>query len=199
MDFIKGILVVLVGYALGSINSSLLIGRLYGKDIRQFGSGNAGLTNALRVLGKSAAVLTATGDIIKGVAACAIGTAFLGEIGAIIAGAASVIGHNWPLYFGFRGGKGALTSISVIFYLDWRIGLAVSIVFILMVALNRFVSAGSMAGALFLPVVSVLLGKSTLFIFFSLFLAILVIARHRSNIERILSGQEPKLVLKRKR
>lgn len=191
------ILVVLIGYLLGSLNSALIVGGLYGKDIRQHGSGNAGLTNAFRVLGKTAAAFTALGDILKGIAACVLGSLLLGDTGAIIAGAASVIGHNWPAYFGFRGGKGALTSISVVYYLDWRIGIAVTVAFIIMVLFTGYVSVGSITGAVFFPVLSALVGKDTVFIAFSVFLGILVIARHRANIGRLLRGQESKLKLKR--
>ena len=106
------IIAVLISYLLGSLNSALIIGKLYGKDIRQHGSGNAGLTNAFRVLGKTAAAFTALGDILKGIAACVLGSLLLGDTGAIFAGAASVIGHNWPVYFGFRGGRSAHINIS---------------------------------------------------------------------------------------
>ena len=194
MDVLTIALLALIGYLLGSLNSSLLVGRLYGKDIRQHGSGNAGLTNAFRVLGKTAAVLTALGDILKGVAACVTGQALIGDAGAVVAGAASVVGHNWPVYFRFRGGKGALTSISVIFYLDWRIGLILTVAFVIMVLSTRYVSAGSITGAVLLPLTAMLLGKGINFIVFSIFLGVLVIVRHGSNIRRLLCGQESKIV-----
>lgn len=199
MDVILTALSAITGYLLGSLNSSLLVGRLYGKDVREHGSGNAGMTNTLRVLGRTAALMTAAGDILKGVLACLAGLALTGDAGAVIAGAAAVAGHNWPLYFKFRGGKGALTSISVVYFLDWKTGLIITGVFLAVVLLTRYVSLGSMTGAAMLPVLALLFGKSALFLGFSILIAVLVIARHRSNIERLLKGQESSLGEKKSR
>ncbi len=199
MDVILAATSAVTGYLLGSLNSSLLVGRLYGKDVREHGSGNAGMTNTLRVLGKTAALMTAVGDILKGILACLAGLALAGDAGAVIAGAAAVAGHNWPLYFKFRGGKGALTSISVVYFLDWKIGLIITGVFLAVVLLTRFVSLGSMTGAALLPVLALLFSKSTLFFAFSMLIAVLAIARHRSNIERLLRGQELRLGEKKSR
>lgn len=117
-----------IGYLLGSLNSSLIVARAYGVEIRTLGSKSAGLTNALRVLGKGAAVFVLVGDILKGVVACLIGL-WIGVyvqagdavdcVSLLAAAAGAVIGHNWPVYFNFVGGKGALTAAAVMFMINW--------------------------------------------------------------------------------
>lgn len=187
------ILCAVIGYLLGSANSSLIVGRFYGVDVRKYGSGNAGLTNVLRTLGKTAALFVLLGDIAKGVLACLIGLLIGGEAGLMIGGIASVIGHNWPLYFGFKGGKGVLTSITVVMMMDWRLGLIIISVFAIIVALTRYVSLGSIIGAVMFPLLSLVFNKSTEFVLFALFIGVLVVIRHRSNIDRIIKGSESKL------
>lgn len=187
------ILSAVLGYLLGSVNTSLIVGKFHGIDIREHGSGNAGLTNVLRTLGKAAALFVLTGDVLKGLISCAIGMYIAGDAGKIIAGTASVIGHNWPLYFGFKGGKGALTSIAVVFVMDWRIGLALIGIFAIVVLLTRYVSLGSIIGAVAFPVIALILRKDALFIVFALLFCTLVVARHHSNIKRLISGTESKL------
>jgi len=152
-------LTVITGYLLGSLNSSLIVGKLYGVDIRKKGSGNAGLTNTMRVLGKTAALAVLAGDIIKGIIACIVGLLLVGQTGILAGGTAAVIGHNWPLYFGFKGGKGVLTTLAVIMMMDWRIGLLLLGVFLIIVFVTRYVSLGSIIGAALIPVFSFLFGK----------------------------------------
>lgn len=202
---LKVALVAVVGYLLGSANSSLIVGRFYGVDIRQHGSGNAGMTNTLRNLGKTAAMLVTTGDLLKGVIACLIGLYIIGNIpdvgklGVMVGGAAAILGHNWPVYFGFRGGKGILTSLSVVLMMDWRIGLILLGVFIIVVAVTRYVSLGSILGSALFPVVAAIpvFGKNMVFIIFAALIGVLAIIRHRTNIGRIFSGTESKLGSKR--
>lgn len=186
-----------IGYLLGSINTSLVVGRFYGVDVRKHGSGNAGMTNVLRTLGKGAALLVLAGDVLKGVLSCIIGLQLAGDIGVIIGGTLAVFGHNWPVYFGFKGGKGALTSIAAVFMMDWRIGLIILAVFLVLVALTRYVSLGSIIGAAVFPLLALVFNKSTVFIVFALILGLLAIARHHSNISRILKGEESRLGLKK--
>ena len=191
------VVAAVAGYLLGSANSSLIVGKFYGVDVRHHGSGNAGMTNTLRTLGKKAAVLVSAGDILKGVLAYLVGQLLAGPYGILAAGTAAIIGHNWPVYFGFKGGKGALTSITVLFYMDWKIALITLGVFVALVAVSRYVSLGSIVGAVVFPVLAGAFGRNTVFILFSVFIGLLVIFRHRSNISRILNGTESRLGAKK--
>jgi len=186
-----------VGYLLGSINTSILVGKFYEVDVRKHGSGNAGMTNVLRTLGKGAALLVLIGDVLKGVISCLIGLYLAGDIGVMAGGTAAVLGHNWPVYFGFKGGKGALTSITVVFMMDWRIGLIIVGIFIILVALTRYVSLGSIIGAVMFPILAILFNRSTEFVVFALVLGLLAIARHHSNIKRLMNGTESKFGMKK--
>jgi glycerol-3-phosphate acyltransferase PlsY len=196
---LKVVLSSVIGYLLGSINSSLIIGRFYDIDIRTHGSGNAGVTNTLRTLGKTAALLVLIGDILKGILSCLIGHYIAGETGTIIAGASAIIGHNWPLFFGFKGGKGVLTSFAVVAYIDWKLALLALGAFIIIVSITRYVSLGSMVGAAILPILTILFIRSIEFIIFTIVLGLLVIVKHRSNIERLINGTEAKLGEKTKK
>lgn len=193
-------LALLLGYLLGSLNTAILVGRLYGTDIRTQGSKSAGLTNTLRVLGKSAALLVLAGDVLKGIAACLIGLAigiWLGPdcISLLAAGAGAIVGHNWPLYFGFKGGKGALTGIAVLFMLDWRIALLCLGLFVAIVAATRFVSLGTICATLLFAILSFLpaFGHGLYVHIFAAAMAAIVILQHRQNVGRLLSGTENKL------
>ncbi|MDD4189156.1 MAG: glycerol-3-phosphate 1-O-acyltransferase PlsY [Eubacteriales bacterium] len=198
MDVIRLIASSLSGYFLGSANTSLIVGKIYGTDVRKHGSGNAGMTNTLRILGKLPALLVVLGDVLKGILACYLGAMIAGYPGMLLGGFFAVIGHNWPAYFRFKGGKGALTSITVIFYIDWKIGLIVTSVFLAVFALSRYVSLGSIAGALALTISAVVMrisgsGNGLMFVIFSILISALVILRHKENIKRLLSGTEAKL------
>ena len=189
------ILAGLISYLLGSINSSILVGKLWRNvDIRQHGSGNAGATNTLRTLGKSAAAVVLVGDVLKGIISVIIGTMLSGEIGALVAGFACVLGHNFPIYFGFKGGKGILTSAAVAFMIDWKIGFILLIMAILVIAITRYVSLGSIIGVGFYPIfVWIRNPEQVVYIIFAFCIAILAIYRHKSNIQRLLKGTESKL------
>ena len=194
----KTTLAIIIGYLSGSINSSIIMGTLHGVDIREHGSGNAGMTNTLRTLGKKAALLVLAGDILKGVLACLAGYFLAGGRGLAAGGLAAVLGHNWPVYFGFKGGKGALTSITVVFLIDWRAGLILIGIFLAVTALTRYVSLGSMAGAAAAPFITMLLGRENFMVAAAALLGILAIARHHSNISRLLKGTESKLGRKKR-
>jgi glycerol-3-phosphate acyltransferase PlsY len=201
IDLVKLLVAFAVGYFLGSLNTGVIVGKIYGKDIRNHGSKSAGLTNTLRVLGKSAAVWVLAGDILKGIVACGIGL-FLGVYGysreaydcvsLLVAGAGAVIGHNWPIYFGFKGGKGILTAVSVLFMVDWVMALICFGFFAIIVAFTRYVSLGNIWATMlfltlsFLPV----FGHTVYFSLFACLIACMVIFRHRKNIQRLLSGTE---------
>lgn len=192
------------GYLLGSLNTAVIVGKIYGKDIRSHGSKSAGLTNALRVLGKPAAALVLAGDVLKGIVACLIGLrlgvyAHSGGatecVSILAAGAGAVLGHNWPAYFGFKGGKGALTAVAVLFMVDWTMALICLGLFVVIVAGTRFVSLGTISATAFFAVLSFLptFGKTPYFHAFALVMALTIIFKHRANIQRLLSGTENKL------
>ena len=205
----KIILVLIIGYLLGSLNTSILVGKLYGTDIRKHGSGNAGMTNTLRTLGKVAALLVIIGDMLKGILAFIIGNLIINSIppeisidvigiGGMAGGIAAIAGHNWPLYFGFKGGKGILTSFSVILMMDWKLGLILLGIFLIIVVLTRFVSLGSIIASIAFPITAFIKGNGIVFTVFAAILAVLATIMHRSNIKRLLSGTERKLGSKKK-
>lgn len=205
---IKIIIVTLIGYLLGSLNTSIIVGRCYGTDIRKHGSGNAGMTNTLRTLGKTAAILVIVGDILKGVVSFIIGNMIINTIpesislnlvgiGGMAAGIAAIIGHNWPVYFGFKGGKGILTSFSVVLMMDWKLGLILFAIFAVIVAITRYVSLGSIIACIAFPIGAYVKGNGVVFTIFAAFIGILAIARHSANIKRLVSGTESKLGAKK--
>ncbi|NLI57621.1 MAG: glycerol-3-phosphate 1-O-acyltransferase PlsY [Clostridium sp.] len=201
---IRIILTFLIGYFLGSINTSLIVGKFYKVDVRQHGSGNAGMTNTLRTLGKFPAILVIVGDILKGILACIIGNIILADaagihnnFGAMVGGLGAILGHNWPVYFDFKGGKGVLTTFAVIMTIKPLIGLILLGVFILIVFITRYVSLGSIIAAVLFPVASFLMEKEIIFIIFAGAIGLLVIVRHKSNIERLINGKESKLGTKK--
>lgn len=197
------ILSAVAGYLLGSVNTSLVLGKLfYKKDVRQYGSGNAGATNTLRTLGKTAAIMVVVGDFLKGILACLIGKWLAGETsdgvygGMYVAGIMAVIGHNWPLYFGFKGGKGVMTAFAVVLMFSPPAALICLLGFILVVAITRYVSLGSIIGGAAFPLVAWILGEQLFLILTGVLLALLIIFRHSSNISRLLNGNEKKLSFK---
>jgi glycerol-3-phosphate acyltransferase PlsY len=198
--FIQCAVAVIVGYLLGSLNTSLVIGRFYKVDVRQHGSGNAGMTNTLRTLGKKAALLVIFGDMLKGVLAYLAGYfIFGGELGGMLGGTACIIGHIWPAFFGFKGGKGVLTTLAVLLMFDWQIALGLLAVFIVILLLTRYVSLGSVVAAFLFPIAAAVFGRDIQTMVFSGIIAVLVILRHHENIGRLLSGTESKFSLGRKR
>lgn len=204
IDILKIFVALVLGYLLGSLNTAVIVGKIYGKDIRSHGSKSAGLTNTLRVLGKSAALFVLAGDILKGIIACFVGlfldVYFYSEeakdcVSLLAAGAGAVIGHNWPVYFRFKGGKGALTAAAVLFMVDWVIALLCLGFFMLIVALTRYVSLGSICATMLVAVISFIpfWGHTFYFNIFVYLMAVMVIFRHMKNIKRLLSGTENKL------
>ena len=204
IDIVKVFAALASGYLLGSFNTAVVVGKLYGKDIKSHGSKSAGLTNTLRVLGRSAALMVLAGDVLKGVIACLIGLQLgvyvhSGEasdcVSLLAAGAGAVIGHNWPIYFGFKGGKGALTGAAVLFMFDWVMALICVGVFVLIVAVTRYVSLGTISAAVLFLAISFVpaFGHTFYFQIFACLMALIIVVKHRANIERLLSGTENKL------
>ncbi len=205
------IIVAIIAYLIGSVNFSILISKkMAGFDVREKGSGNAGTTNMLRSVGKKAAAITLICDILKGVAS--IGIAIIvgnivknldRELLLQIAGIAVVIGHTFPIFFGFKGGKGVATSLGVLLMSNWQIGLICLVFALVLMVLTRMVSLGSCGAAVLFPVLTLFInqhytvlteGKSgRVYFVYSVILAIIVLYNHRSNIKRILNGTENKL------
>lgn len=216
------IVIAMLGYLIGSINLSIILSHLMGKgDIRNYGSGNAGTTNTLRTLGKLPALAVLLFDIFKGVIAIFLANKLmlLGlnsiengeymqlslEYATLVSGLFAILGHNFPIYYGFKGGKGIATSLGVILTIEPLIGLTCAVFAIVLILSSRMVSLGSIFAAFLYPVLVFVLGGELganfpnelmykiPYCVFSLILATLAIYRHRSNIDRLLKGTENKL------
>lgn len=213
------ILISAISYLMGCINTSIVITKIFkrGTDIRFIGSGNAGFTNTLRTLGKKMAILTFAGDFLKGILAVLIAIWIISFYPNIandfvvykcilwFAGSLCVIGHIYPCFFGFKGGKGILTAWSVSLFIDWRVFLVLISVFLLVFIFSCIVSLASVFAAILYPISTFLL---TYFIDYknfgdiyvcafptmcSLLISMIVLYKHRGNIRRLLSGQESKI------
>ncbi len=202
------IIVGIISYLIGSINFSVIISkRIAGFDIREKGSGNAGSTNMLRSVGKTAAIITLICDILKGIVS--IGIAILlgkivqdtnKELLLQISGIMVIIGHTFPIFFGFKGGKGVATSLGVLLISNWQIGLICLVFALVIMLLTRMVSLGSCTAAILFPVLTLFInenytvltdGKSgNVYFIYSVILAVIVIFNHRENIKRIYEGRE---------
>ena len=181
------ILICAAGYLLGGINSAILVSKkMYGKDIRESGSGNAGLTNVLRTYGKKAAIITLVGDIGKTAISCLIGALALGQTGAFLAGLAATLGHMWPVWFRFRGGKGVLSLATVILICSPKVFLICFTVFFVIVAFSKYISLGSVVCALLMPIVlSRFIGMQNLVIIPMIIVCLIIVWKHRTNIKRL--------------
>ena len=189
-------LVVLIGYLLGSISTGVLLSKAFSQtDIRTQGSGNAGTTNMLRVLGRKAAFYTFIGDMLKGVIAVFIGKWLIGgELGGLLGVVGAVLGHYYPLYFGFKGGKGIATSFGSLLFVFPVHALLAFTVFLILVAVTHYVSVGSVAAAIVLPLLVLItrFGDPKLWIITAC-IGASVVWRHRANIKRLLNHTESKL------
>lgn len=190
----KEILVVLLCYIIGSIPFSYIFSRvLGGVDIRAKGTGNVGATNVLRTLGIKIAVASLLGDLLKGAAAAWLGLYFGGPGLAAVCAAVAVLGHCWPVFLRFKGGKGVATSCGILLALVPMIGLIALAIFVTVIAVSRYVSLGSVCTAAILPVVVLLTHQPWQYMAMIFVLASLVIFKHRENIERLRQGTEKKI------
>lgn len=213
------LLTVVCAYLLGSINSAVIVSRLlYKEDVRDKGSGNAGATNMLRNYGKKAALYTTIGDLLKSIIAVLLGGWLLMTVqlthtqeigiesmrivGRYMAGMFCVLGHLYPVYFGFRGGKGVMTALGMIIILDYRVAAVCLLTFGIVVAISRMVSLSSILAVFVAPFLVYLLGTyvdgyTILAVSFCTFMvaviASIIIIQHRTNVVRILKGTESKL------
>lgn len=196
----KVIFCIIISYLLGNISGGMIFGKLlFNKDIRDYGSKNAGTTNALRVFGIKAGALTFIVDVLKSLLACFIGMKLLGLSGILLAGIFVVIGHNWPIFLNFKGGKGIASSFGFIMFLDYKIAIVAIIIFIIIVILTKYISLGSMlTTTLVLPISYIFFGYRNIYVLLTfLFLASLSIFRHNSNIIRLINGNENKIKIKK--
>ncbi|MBR5682227.1 MAG: glycerol-3-phosphate 1-O-acyltransferase PlsY [Ruminococcus sp.] len=208
-----------LGYFLGSLNFSIIVVRMMtGRDIRDMGSKNAGLTNTLRCAGKNCALLTLVGDLLKGIIAVALARLFCHLLQAglmpgndthyigYIAGFFAIIGHVFPIYYGFKGGKGVLVGAASFIAVDYKVFIALLAIFVVMLALSRYVSLASIISTAYCPLATLLMslivdeysaGRSFLYMILSIPMAAMVIWMHRSNMQRLIDGNENKFSFNR--
>jgi glycerol-3-phosphate acyltransferase PlsY len=205
--FLISALIALISYLLGSISCAIIVSRIFaGDDVRKHGSGSAGMTNMLRTYGKGPAVLTGVGDFSKAVIAVLIGRLLFSVTGlaevvpldaGYVAGFFTLLGHLFPVYFRFKGGKGVLTTLAVMLMTDPVVFLIIAVIFVPLVFITRIVSLSSVLGAVAYPVLTwglhVLRGREPLYdTIFAVIIALIIIVMHRANIKRLLSGTENK-------
>ena len=208
------IIVAIISYLIGSIMFSVIFTKkIAGFDVRTKGSGNAGSTNVLRVAGKKVAIITLICDILKGVVAVLIGyivgkltkaSVETSQMLILTAGVMVVLGHTFPIFFKFKGGKGVATSLGVLLMINWKIGLICLVFALLIMAVSRMVSLGSISAAILFPVLCIFINENYLikanhfgYILFGIILCLLVVFNHRSNLKRIINGKENKLSFKK--
>ncbi len=193
---IKMILTVLIGYLLGSISTGVVLSRLVsGKDIRAEGSGNIGTTNMLRVMGRKMALFTFIGDMLKGIIAVLIGKLLVGgELGGVLGVVGALFGHTYPVFFGFKGGKGIATGFGSLLFVFPPQALAAFTLFLILTYLTHYVSVGSIAAAIALPtfVLFTIPGQPLLWVI-TYICGLFVVWNHRGNIKRLLDHSERKL------
>lgn len=215
ISWIRLCIIAVVSYLLGSINTSIIVSKLcLKKDIRNYGSGNAGFTNAVRSMGLKLALIVFFGDIAKCAVACILGQllycgnmSFIdGAAGRLLAGAFVFFGHIYPLYFGFKGGKGALTLAVTVAMFDWRIFLIGLAVFLIIVFITKFISLGSIVIGFLFPVAVFVFSRTNLsamdmslgYTFIAAVMGGTLILKHRTNIVRLFKGCESKFSFKGK-
>ena len=194
------VIIAVCAYLLGSLSFAIIVSKVtLGKDIRNYGSGNAGLTNAYRRMGAGKTLFVLIGDIAKGAAAISIGAYLAGPIGKLVAGIFVILGHMFPVYFGFRGGKGVLVGAVMLLLFDWRIFLVAFVLFFAAVFATRWISLGSILGAVSFPITTFAFYRDPVLTAMAFGMAVAVIFMHRSNIVRILHGEENKFSFKSKK
>jgi glycerol-3-phosphate acyltransferase PlsY len=197
---LSSLLLLAIGYLLGSLPNGYLAGRwLKGIDLRQCGSGSTGATNVLRNVGKAPALVVFLLDVGKGALAVLLAKSFgLNDWVQVLAGLAALAGHIWPVWLGWKGGKAVATGLGMFLGLAWPVGLACFGLFIAVISISRIVSLSSVVAAIGLPVLMVLAGANGASISVSVVASVMVLWRHRSNIERLIAGTEPRIGAKAK-
>ncbi len=203
-------LTAIIGYLMGSVNGSIIVSRvLFGSDIRRSGSGNAGLTNFYRTYGLTGAAGVIAIDVLKGVLGTLIGGLLLGfaapegfeteftSVGRLVATFCLILGHVFPIFYGFKGGKGVLTGVSCVFVVDYRAAIIALVIFAVLVAATRYVSLGSVISTISVPVTLLANGFSGLCLTLACVSVALVVIKHAGNINRLIHHKEPKIVFKK--
>ena len=196
MSIIIGLVFVVAAYLIGNFNFAyILVKFLKNEDVRDYGSGNAGTTNVLRVMGKNVAIPVFLLDALKGCLVIVVGRYLLNldEVFLGCGGIAVVAGHNWPAFLQFRGGKGTATSIGVFLVYDWEVAIIAIMIGLIVLAIWKMVSLTSMVGMTMLPVFTLLLGRTITEVVFAVVLCLFSLFQHRKNIGRIIQGRESKL------
>jgi glycerol-3-phosphate acyltransferase PlsY len=190
----EALILILLAYLVGSIPFGLILSKLFAKtDIRKVGSGNIGATNVMRVLGKKLGVLTLMFDILKGAIFVILAEVVThSEIWASLAGLAAFLGHLYPIYLKFRGGKGVATSVGIFLFLAPYALLVDIVIFLLVVYQTRYVSLGSIIAAALLPVILLVFSYSYVYVILAVIMGGFIILRHRDNIQRLKQGRETK-------
>ena len=188
------LLLIIASYFIGAIPTGVVLARAFsGKDIRQEGSGNIGATNVTRVLGKKLGALTLVGDLLKGFLPVWVGSYLVSSLNVVcLMGCAAFLGHLFPVYLKFKGGKGVATALGVFLYLSPIVILVEIIVFVFVVGIWRYVSLGSLIAAASMPLLLVIIGSPKPVVLLSMAFALLIFIKHKANIQRLLNGTENK-------
>jgi glycerol-3-phosphate acyltransferase PlsY len=195
--------VIIAAYLLGSINFAIIIsGKKYKQDIRDHGSKNAGMTNMMRTYGKKAAGLTLLGDALKAVAACLVGYVLIGSLGAYIAGLFCILGHIFPIFYKFKGGKGVVTTAVAILMCNPLVFVVLFLLFVIIVLFTRYISLGSVVCVMLYPLLldsvsRIFTGHPTPYVVFAMITAVVVVVKHWGNIKRLAAGKESKFSFKK--
>lgn len=192
MSVWKLLLAIVIGYLLGSLSSSILLSRsAWGADVRGKGSGNAGATNMARVYGWAAGVLTLVCDMAKAGLSVWIGWKLLGDWGLCAGGIACMVGHCFPVFHEFKGGKGISVGAAIGLAIDWRVFVTIVAVFLIVALLTKKVSAGSVAAAVAISVSAILFAVGTPKIILAVTAMCIAVFQHRGNLKRLAAGTEP--------
>lgn len=195
--------VIIAAYLLGSINFAIIIsGKKYKQDIRDHGSKNAGMTNMMRTYGKKAAGLTLLGDALKAVAACLVGYVLIGSLGAYIAGLFCILGHIFPIFYRFKGGKGVVTTAVAILMCNPIVFAILFLLFVIIVLFTKYISLGSVVCVMLYPLLldsvsRIFTGHPTPYVVFAMITAVVVVVKHWGNIKRLAEGKESKFSFKK--
>lgn len=198
------LLYLLIGYGFGCLQSAYVVGRLFGKiDIREHGSGNAGMTNIIRVMGAKAGLAVGAFDIVKAAAAYLFVSLLFAKtdtahLAGLYAGIGAILGHNFPFYLKFKGGKGVACTVGIMAIFDWRIALVILAIAVIVFLFTKYISVASLLVALLFPI-ALIFKYETEVVLLGFFMMALCYYQHRANIKRLINGNENKFTIKSNR